>query len=264
MKSIVLALGCIAMSTAAAAQDVMTVFGSEVYVSGAPGDQVLKLNGTDALSGGHIRISMIDVAGDVPVLIGDVGNGGNMCASVPFVVAFQGADPTVDVAPMDCFGLPPEIGEGEILFLVPTGPEAGSGLRWGPEVGFEPVEVAAVDLGSGWDAFRTRQVSSPSEMFDYADLLGDLKVVTGQSWGDYQRYAYGPSDGRYEGQAFIGSNCVARNCPFGGTLVIADLAAQDVFVAWHPTNGDEAQVRPAPEEWPDAYRQELEAWQAQW
>ena len=136
-------------SGGAAAQNggtVVEVFGHDIHVSGARGDQALVIDGGDMLSGGRVMIWEIGLLGSTPYLLGDVGPGGNMCASTPFVVSFDGPDPEVDIFPEECLSPPHEVDGDRIVFAIPA--EAGGSRRawaWTAGDGFEEVAVEEAD-----------------------------------------------------------------------------------------------------------------------
>lgn len=132
-------LGCAAVLAAlagqASAQMAQTIFGHEVVVlEGTIADR-LKIGGETVLEDGRIDILTIDLAGEVPVAVGWTGSGGNLCASVPFVIFFSEDAARLDVSPVECLSLPHRLGDGEIIFEVSI--DGVPGLRWTPEGGFK-------------------------------------------------------------------------------------------------------------------------------
>lgn len=111
-----------------------TIFGHKVYTTDQPGEDKLMIDGTARLTDGRIDIQEIGLAGDLPVVIGWVGSGGNMCSSVPFVVSFAGGAPKLTVSPLECFQMEWTLGDREIHFKTP-GPD-GIKFHWTHEDGF--------------------------------------------------------------------------------------------------------------------------------
>ena len=269
MKSLPLAmtLACLAGSVSAQANFIPEIFGHDIHISKPEegGRYHLMIDGNSALSDGQVYINEIGVAGDVPYVMGMTGSGGSMCASVPFVVSFASDPPAVDVMPFECGGLPHELGDGEILFEQPGDQDSdGFAYLWTPSSGFTGVAAKKVDVGSGWDGIRQREITAPNGFLKYPDTREQLRDLAGDASEDFFKLISGPPDATYRGNYLITSNCLSGNCPFGGTLVIADTTTRQFYIAWQPTWGAEGDIRPALDAWPEALRDDLAGWQSQW
>jgi len=255
----------IGLAVPASAQYATTIFGHEIYVSDQDDGDHLMIDGTSALNDGQVIIWEIGVAGDAPFIMGWTGSGGSMCASVPFIVSFATDTPSVDVLPIECGRLPHEIGDGEILFESPSIPgNPGLAYLWTPEAGFTSTTASLVDPGSGWDAMRQREISAPNGFLAFPDTRDYLRELAGDALPDVMRLISGPPDATYRGSRLITSNCVSGNCPFGGTLIIADTANRKIYLAWATQDTAPGESRPAISEWPEDLRQVLEDWQSRW
>jgi hypothetical protein len=241
------------------------IFGHDIYVTDQVGRDDLMIDGTSALSDGEVIIWEIGLAGDAPFIMGWTGSGGSMCASVPFIISFASDAPSVDVLPIECGRIQHQIGDGQILFDSPGIPGSpGMAYLWTPEAGFKEVEASVMDPGSAWDAIRQRQITAPNQFLNYPDSKDLLEKMAGDLWSDFVKLISGPPDAIYRGSYLIASNCLSGNCPFGGTLIIADMANQELYIAWEPSWDAPGEIRPALSEWPEDLRQELESWQSHW
>lgn len=113
-----------------------TIFGHQVYVTKELGENRLMINGTARLSDGRVDILEVGIAGDLPVVIGWIGSGGNMCGSVPFVISFAEGAPKLSVSPLECFQMEWTLGDRQILFEVPHPDGEGPKFLWTHDDGF--------------------------------------------------------------------------------------------------------------------------------
>ncbi len=129
---------CLMTSSSARAEYVMasTIFGHQVYVSKQPGENRLMIDGTARLTDGRIDILEIGLAGDLPVVIGWIGSGGNMCGSVPFVISFSKGAPKLSVSHLKCFQMEWTLGDRQIIFKVPQPDGNGPKFLWTHNDGF--------------------------------------------------------------------------------------------------------------------------------
>lgn len=125
-------------SSAARAEYVMatTIFGHQVHVTKQPGENRLMIDGTARLTDGRIDILEIGLAGDLPVVIGWIGSGGNMCGPVPFVISFAKGAPKLSISPLECFQMDWTLGDRQILFKVPQPDGSGPRFLWTHDDGF--------------------------------------------------------------------------------------------------------------------------------
>lgn len=247
------------------AQNVTTIFEHEIYVSGQDDGYHLMIDGTSALNDGQVIIWEIGVAGDAPFIMGWTGSGGSICPSVPFIVSFATDTPSVDVLPIECGRPPHKIGDGQILFENPSTPSnPGLAYLWTPEAGFTSTTPSLVDPGSGWDAIRHREISAPNEFLNFSDTRDYLRELAGDALPDVISLISGPPEATYRGTRLITSNCVSGNCPFGGTLIIADSASRKLYMAWASQDTAPGESRPPVSEWPEDLLQVLERWQSSW
>lgn len=255
----------ISLASPAQSQNATTIFGHEIYVSDQGDSDHLMIDGTSALNDGQVIIWEIGVAGDAPFIMGWTGSGGSMCASVPFIVSFATETPSVDVLPIECGRLPHKIGDGEILFESSGMPgDPGLAYLWTPNSGFTSTTASQVDPGSGWDAIRQREISAPNGFLSFPDTRDQLRELAGDALPDMMRLISGPPEATYRGTMLITSNCVSGNCPFGGTLVVADTANRKLYLAWATQYTAPGEFRPEMPEWPENLRHVLENWQSKW
>jgi hypothetical protein len=244
--TLAMSLACLAGSVSAQANFIPEIFGHDIHISKPEdgGKYHLMIDGASALSDGQVYISEIGVAGDAPYVMGMTGSGGSMCASVPFVVSFASDPPAVDVLPIECGSLAHELKDGEILFEHPGDQDAdGLAYLWTPSAGFTEVVASKVDPGSGWE------ITAPNGCLKYPDTRQQLRDLAGDASEDFFKLISGPPDHTYTGNYLITSNCLSGNCPFGGTLVIADTTSREFYIAWQPTWGAEGDIRPVLSEW---------------
>jgi hypothetical protein len=253
------------IATSGVAQETLLIFGHEIAVVRDVLEHRLMINGQEAMSDGAIWLQEIGLAGGVPYVLGVNGTGGNMCGGAPFVISFERQTPAIDASPLPCLQLEHQVRDGEIIFTsYGTAANPSRAWVWTPRDGFQESAAVLQDAGSGWDAFRTRAISVPSDLLLYADLVEELRGLAGEDFDLVSQIIYGPPDGSYVGPVFIGSNCISHACSSGGTLIIADLTTRGLFLAWNPPQDGPSEVRPSADSWPDPYRELLEVWDAQW
>lgn len=251
------------LAPSAQADYAMTVFGHPVEIVGRLNDQRLTVDGRVLVKDVIVTIDQINVVAGTGVLIGGSSGGGNACDVAPFVVSFPpGGQPKVD-GPID------ECGMGTITFhpqsiefvysALPDLP--GHRWIWTAAAGFKDAgEIAfGANRKLGWDALRHHDLSFPIDLYENGEVGAAIKALTGTDDPAFTAGLRGPSDGEFVGDLYVGSGCVAHDCPSAGSFIIADIANRKVYLAWKEDDRPFA-VRPAVREWPGPFRLRLKEW----
>lgn len=201
--------------------------------------------------------------GQTIVLVGASGPGGNACDVAPFVISFPpvGA-PRFDGPVETCRAPDHRVLADRIEFSAPAIATApGEEWTWTLENGFSAERKIAFvpDKTRGWASLRERSVGHPSDLLGYRDVGREIERLVGDQRKGFMTTLTGPGGIEYQGDLLVAETCQAHNCPNAASLILADIPARRVYVAWWPENA-KVIVRPEVKEWSSTARSRLTDW----
>jgi hypothetical protein len=266
-KNIVILLLLAALSQVCKAETYQQ-FGHKIEITEQSGEErKLIVDGKLLEHDYSILIDETAIVGGWGVIIFSKSGGGNACDGDKFVVSFpQGKPLHVDGPIGDCLTIDYKIHDGDIVFsTTPSPSNEGHRWTWNPVTGFARVENIAFrpQAGKTWDDLRSRDIHHPSELFNYSDIGSQLKSLLGSDYGDALPTIEGPGSGEFKGDYFIGTAIMAHMGGETGSLVIADIRARTLYVAWKAVDKKIA-IRPDIAKWPERLRFYLKEWAKPW
>jgi hypothetical protein len=267
LQILVTSISLLAAGSGASAQSAK-YFGHDVVISGQVGDdQKLTIDGKTIETSPIIAIEDVSTINGVGVLVGYLSAGGNACAETKFIVSFPKDKPyRVDGPIGDCRAVERSIRSNDILFFIKPSPsQAGSQWIWTPENGIGPEEKQPYRsiAGKSWNDLRTRQITHPAELFEFADIGAQMRDLLGNDYPEAIRIIDGTGSGAFDGDSFVGTSIVPHMGDETGALIVADIRERKVFMAWKAQN-KKIVVRPDIHEWPVAAKLRLKTWAKPW
>jgi hypothetical protein len=263
MRSILIFL-CLLPGIAFAKPIKTDLFGHSIEIKPiAPDDdEALFVDGKQLLTKHYIDLGDNGRVGAVDFVIGSSSDGGNMCASSPFVLRFTANEPVHLDGPLpNCNTVKHQVEPDRIVFETPASP-TDRGERWvWTANGLGPAEVLKFKTApNGWDALGRGAIYNPIDLLGYAELAKALKAtVSNARYSDLRRILGGLGTVRYDGKIFIGEACQAHSCSTTSALVVMDAATKRVAVAMRDDDKP-LLIVPADAEWPAAAQNALAKW----
>ena len=258
---------CLTASAAGAAEIDIQMFGRSVSISKAEDQERLTIDGREILKNYYVSIDQIEMVGGTPVAIGTSSMGGNACEGSPFVLSFPPEGNPRLVGPLDtCFGVRVEtLTDALILSTAATPNEAGERWIWTLQDGLKKTagEEFVADTSKGWTQLRERTVSHPGELLAFAEIGREIASMAGADRELVNDILMGVGTGVFRGDYFVGTACTRHMCLEQEGLIIADMQARKVYLAWKPS-GEKIKVEPPVKEWPEKAKIEIRKWAAKW
>ncbi|MBO3759979.1 hypothetical protein J5J10_09290 [Ciceribacter sp. L1K23] len=267
LAALALAAIVAAAPLAAATEFQMTLFGHAVAIVKAGDEESLEIDGRSVLKDYYLFVDEVRLVGGVPVVLGSASAGGNACDGAPFVLSFpDGAAPRID-GPIDsCVSVSMEEDGDSLVFSTRSTPnEPGERWSWTAEGGLKSLDAVAFqpDAAKGWAELRDRTATHPGDLFDYADIGGEIARLAGDDQRLVNDILMGVGSGAFKGDYFVGTACSRHMCMDQEALVIADIPSRTVYLAWKPS-GQKIRVNPPVKTWPEKAKAEIRAWAAKW
>jgi hypothetical protein len=266
MRWLVFALLFWAVSGVADAAEMTTKVGNRLLqvVKTADGsEEVLMIDGARVHSSYLVIVDNTLKLGDLTVIIGTSGAGGNACEGAPFVVTFKRNSPPRLDGPIDsCRPVQFRKLGHQLEFWTDALPGLdGQRWSWSATNGFSQPRKSAFrpDRKKGWDAFAKKTAGHPSDVFQYKVIHDQMQSLLGEDFAAYQEQARDLGSGEFAGSVFEGSACTKLTCDSTGAFLIVDTAKKQVFVALKKVNADLI-VHPQRNEWPEPYVSRLDDW----
>ncbi len=238
------------LGQAALAQD-LSVAGHQIGVQDdGMGGAALVVDGEVLLEDGVIYLDVtLPVVGEIPVVTGVAGAGGNACAAAPFVLALPPGGPPALYGPVEsCREFAVQIQPDALVFATdPLPAEPGEVWVWNPVTGLTEAlpEAFSADAGAGWDAVAGLGQAHPVDAMKLGPVLSALETGLG---ADYPIFAERISDlgsGDRTAEGYLGHACLKFTCEADWALLYLHPATQGVFAAWHVEGDVEPRVWPA-------------------
>lgn len=244
-----LALVAALCGTAGLAEDRL-VAGHQVMVAeDGMGSAALVVDAEILLENGVIFLDEAAQAmGDLTVLTGVAGSGGNACGAAPFVLALPEGGKAGLYGPLEgCREFALEVRPDALVFSTePLPSEPGEVWTWTPAEGFVQGPPVAFSGSLGWEAFDSLAGQHPVEALKLTPVLEALQAGLGP---DYAAFAGRISDlgsGDRTATGYLGQACLKYSCDENWALLYLDPVRQGVFAAW-AVSGEAA-----PHLWPEA------------
>jgi hypothetical protein len=223
----------------------------------------LDVDGHVMVEKSHLYLHEVAIVNGAGVVIGLSSGGGTACAGSPFILSFPKNSPPKFDGPIEtCVdGMVPEISETEIKFQY--GASRGSPGRvwvWTPESGIR--DVATIDFKpdetKGWSDLRSRRISHPAELYESAEIAREMTRLLGPNSEKFAELT-GTGSVKFEGDAFVGTACMPHNCADTGVLIVADIPAKKLYLAWK-TNDKPIATRPQLSTWSESAKRQFGIW----
>lgn len=225
----------------------------------------LLLDGRSVHQDWSISIREISAVGDSGVVIGFSSGGGNACEGSHFILSFslhEEAPPRIDGPLPTCSAVNYTIGPSDITFEARPSPNvAGQAWSWTAENGFQSIGVIpfVADTTRGWNELRERTANHPADLLQYGEIAEQIGALLGNRRQEALSIIAGVGSGRFEGDMFVGTSCQPHNCGLTSSLIVADIATRQVFIAWKPDDGA-AVIVPDRGQWPPGPLSMLVRW----
>jgi hypothetical protein len=231
-----------------AGQQALSVDGSQVVVTAdADGMARLTVNGATLLQDGVIYLDPEPRSvGEVTVVTGVAGPGGNACNPAPFVLALPDGGAPELWGPVDsCAYFTPEVQEGRLVFASDPMPgAAGESWVWTRDGGFVPGPAVGFVAKGDWGAFDSLAGAHPVDALALVPVLETLQAGLGAEFPVYARLIGGLGAGNLTSEGYLGSACDKPTCETDWAMLYLHRETQGVFAMWQ-TFGDTA-----PHIWP--------------
>jgi len=233
----------------------------------ALGSTLLEVVETDDMSkelrhGGQVLISdymlLLDepmVIDGVPLRVGSVSAGGNVCGGERFVVWQQGQDVKLARTDDPCSYPQPEIEDGKLILKAPAVPGTpGQVWAFDPTKGLvaqQPV-VFAPDRSLGWgDILDLEQPTHPMDVLAIGAVYDQLQAgMAPQDFDVLTATLAELGSGEHPAEGYAGHACYKMECEERFAYLWVDDAKQQAYVIW--ADGENMQLWPQPmEDWPE-------------
>lgn len=246
----------------------LQMFGHHVAVESTDDGEVLKIDEQELHRNNYVHIERVAVIDGAEVVVGTSADGGNACASTPFVLTWPtGDEPKLEMFPQDCSGLTSIEEDGKLIFSSDPQPgRDGERWSWDPAAGFKSLGPVAFqsDPDKGWDSLAVEPPDHPSGLYDFGEIADQLDAILGTDAATFKEIITGVGSGEMREDGFyVGSSCLPHSCGVVEAIIVADSNTQDLYLAWKPENA-KIIVRPEVRDWPPQAKAALRDWSATW
>lgn len=246
----------------------LQMFGHHVAVESTDDGEVLKIDEQELHRNNYVHIERVTVIDGTQAVVGTSADGGNACASTPFVLTWPtGVEPKLEMFPEDCAGLTSSEERGKLIFSsAPQPGRDGARWSWDPEAGFKSLGPVAFqsDPDKGWDSLAVEPPDHPSGLYDFGEIADQLDAILDTDAATFKEIITGVGSGDMgEDGFYVGSSCLPHSCGVVEAIVVADSNTQDLYLAWKPENA-KIVVRPEVKDWPAPAKAALRDWAATW
>lgn len=209
---------------------------AQLMVDGA----VMHENGVIYLDPGPVSL------GDLTLVTGAAGAGGNACNAAPFVLALPESGAPEFWGPVDsCAYFTPTLADGRLVFAAEPMPgAAGETWLWTREGGFVPGPAVGFVAEGGWDGLDRLAGAHPVEALGLAPVMQALQQGLGADYPAFIERIGGLGSGDLTAEGYLGSACVKLTCEADWAILYLHRETQQVFAIWHVYGEIENRIYP--------------------
>lgn len=230
------------------AEDQITVAGHDITVSeNGAGMSALRVDGAAMHENGVIYLDPWPVTlGDVTVVTGAAGAGGNACNAAPFVLALPEGGAPEFWGPVDsCAYFIPRVEGDQVIFASEPMPgAAGETWVWTRDSGFVPGPAVGFVPSAPWEAMDNLAGAHPADALRIAPVIEELQAGLGAEYPAFLERISGLGSGDLTAEGYLGSACIKLTCEADWAILYLHRETQRVFAVWHVYGEIENRIYP--------------------